>query len=85
MGAEDDDAALVSVPPYHVAGTSAVITGVYSGRRVVYLPNFTPDDWVATVRDQGVTQAMVVPTMLGRVLDVLERDDEHLPRLKHLS
>jgi len=85
MGAEEDDAALVSVPPYHVAGTSAVITGVYSGRRVVYLPNFTPDDWVATVRDESVTQAMVVPTMLNRVLDVLERDDERLPRLKHLS
>jgi acyl-CoA synthetase (AMP-forming)/AMP-acid ligase II len=85
MGAEDEDAALVSVPPYHVAGTSAVITGVYSGRRVVYLPNFTPDDWVSTVRDEAVTQAMVVPTMLNRVLDVLERDDEHLPRLKHLS
>jgi acyl-CoA synthetase (AMP-forming)/AMP-acid ligase II len=85
MAAEEDDAALVSVPPYHVAGTSAVITGVYSGRRVVYLPNFTPEDWVATVRDEGVTQAMMVPTMLNRVLDVLERDGEHLPRLKHLS
>ena len=48
MSAGGDEAALVSVPPYHVAGTSAVITGVYAGRRVVYLPNFTPEDWVAT-------------------------------------
>src|SRR5262245_58026948 len=85
MGADEDEAALVSVPPYHVAGTSAVITGVFSGRRVVYLSNFTPEHWVATARDEAVTQAMVVPTMLGRILDVLERDDEHLPSLKHLS
>jgi acyl-CoA synthetase (AMP-forming)/AMP-acid ligase II len=85
MSADEDDAALVSVPPYHVAGTSAVITGVYAGRRVVYLPNFTPESWVATARDEAVTQAMVVPTMLGRVLDLLERDSELLPHLQHLS
>jgi acyl-CoA synthetase (AMP-forming)/AMP-acid ligase II len=85
MSADEDDAALVSVPPYHVAGTSAVITGVYAGRRVVYLPSFTPESWVATARDEAVTQAMVVPTMLGRVLDLLERDREQLPHLRHLS
>ncbi len=28
---------------------------------------------------------MVVPTMLGRILDVLERDGEQLPQLRHLS
>ena len=85
MGADEEEAALVSVPPYHVAGTSAVITGVYAGRRVVYLPAFTPELWVAAARDEGVTQAMVVPTMLGRILDRLERDGEQLPRLHHLS
>jgi acyl-CoA synthetase (AMP-forming)/AMP-acid ligase II len=37
MGADEHDAALVSVPPYHVAGTTAVITGVFAGRRVFYL------------------------------------------------
>lgn len=85
MGADEDEAALVSVPPYHVAGISAVITGVYSGRRVCYLPNFTPERWVEVARDEGITQAMVVPTVLGRVLDVLERDDGHLGRLRALS
>ena len=28
---------------------------------------------------------MVVPTMLGRILDVLEREGEQLPHLRHLS
>lgn len=85
MGADEEEAALVSVPPYHVAGTSAVLTGVYGGRRTVYLSAFTADDWVAAARDEAVTQAMVVPTMLGRILDVLERDGEQLPALRHLS
>jgi fatty-acyl-CoA synthase len=85
MGADEDEAALVSVPPYHVAGTSAVLTSVYAGRRVVYLSAFTPEAWVTAARDEQVTQAMVVPTMLGRILDVLDRQGERLPHLGHLS
>ncbi len=85
MAADEDEAALVSVPPYHVAGVSAVLSSVYAGRRVVYLPAFTPEAWVGTARDEQVTQAMVVPTMLGRILDVLEHQREALPALRHLA
>jgi fatty-acyl-CoA synthase len=85
MGAGEDEAALVSVPPYHVAGASAVLSSVYAGRRVVYLSAFTPEAWVTTAAEQAVTQAMVVPTMLGRILDILEETDERLPQLRHLS
>jgi acyl-CoA synthetase (AMP-forming)/AMP-acid ligase II len=34
---------------------------------------------------EGITHAMVVPTMLGRVLDVLERRGQTLPSLRALS
>ena len=44
--AGEDEAALVSVPPYHIAGISAVISSSFIGRRVVYLPAFTPETWV---------------------------------------
>jgi fatty-acyl-CoA synthase len=85
MAADEDEATLVSVPPYHIAGISAVVTSLFAGRRVVYLPAFTADDWVAAARDERVTHAMVVPTMLGRVLDVIGHDDVRLPHLRHLS
>jgi fatty-acyl-CoA synthase len=85
MGAGEEEAALVSVPPYHVAGISAVLSSVYAGRRVVYLSNFSPEAWVEVVRREGITQAMVVPTMFGRILDVIERDGGGLPSLRHLS
>ena len=84
MGTEHE-AALVSVPPYHVAGTATVLTSVFAGRRVVYLPDFTPEAWVAAVRDQRITHARVVPTMLARILDVLMRDGGTLPHLRHLA
>ena len=85
LGAEAGEAALVSVPPYHIAGVSAVLTGVYGGRRIVHLEAFTPQAWVATAAAEAITHAMLVPTMLGRVLDVLEDTGERLPALKALS
>ena len=85
MHAEEDEAALVSVPPYHIAGVVATLTAVYAGRRNVYLPTFTPEAWVDLAASEGVTQAMLVPTMLGRVLPVLEARGERLPRLRALS
>jgi fatty-acyl-CoA synthase len=83
--AEEGEAALVSVPPYHIAGVSAVLTGVYGGRRIVHLPAFTPESWVEAAAAEKITHAMVVPTMLGRVLDVLEARGETLPHLQSLS
>ncbi|MEY2435039.1 MAG: hypothetical protein QOC92_4764 [Acidimicrobiaceae bacterium] len=85
LGASQDDAALVSVPPYHIAGIAAVLSSVYAGRRIVYLPQFTPESWVEVARAEAITHAMVVPTMLGRILDHLEVTGEGLPALRHLS
>jgi acyl-CoA synthetase (AMP-forming)/AMP-acid ligase II len=76
---------LVSVPSYHVAGVSAVLSSLYSGRRIFYLPGFEAEAWVAAVHDEAITQAMVVPTMLGRILDVAEEQGADLSSLRHLS
>jgi len=83
--AEEGQASLVSVPPYHIAGVSAVLTGVYGGRRIVQLPAFTPEAWVEAAMTETITHAMVVPTMLGRILEVLEARGESLPHLQSLS
>ena len=85
LGADEDEAALVSVPAYHIAGISAILTAAYGGRRIVYLPAFTAEDWVATAAAEGITHAMVVPTMLDRILDVMAATGETLPALRALS
>lgn len=85
LGAGEDEAALVSVPSYHIAGISAILTAAYGGRRIVYLPAFTPEQWVATAAAEAITHAMVVPTMLDRILDVMEQTGETLPVLRALS
>ncbi len=84
-GADPSEAVLVSVPPYHVAGLANLLSNLYLGRRIVYLRQFDATEWVATVRREHITHAMVVPTMLARICDVLEADGEGLPSLRALS
>ncbi|WP_370516068.1 class I adenylate-forming enzyme family protein [Novosphingobium sp. Gsoil 351] len=85
LASSEDEAALVSVPPYHIAAISAVLTGCYGGRRIVYLSQFSAEEWVAVAAREAVSHAMVVPTMLDRVLDAMEAAGETLPHLRALS
>lgn len=71
--ADEDDAALVVVPPYHIAGISALLSSIYAQRRIVMLPAFSPEGWLALVAGERVTNAFVVPTMLGRIIDALDK------------
>ncbi|GAB2996196.1 long-chain fatty acid--CoA ligase [Amycolatopsis acidiphila] len=68
--AGEDEAALMSVPPYHIAAVSNVLTNFYAGRRFLTLEAFDPRQWLETVREEAVTNAMVVPTMLARIMAV---------------
>jgi len=85
FGADDDEAQLVSVPCYHVAGMSAVLSSLYSGRRIVYLPAFDAEEWLQIAQEEHITQAMLVPTMMGRVLTLMAEQGSTLPALRHLS
>ncbi|MEY2942572.1 MAG: hypothetical protein RLY97_586, partial [Pseudomonadota bacterium] len=72
-GADESDAALVSVPPYHIAGISALMSSIYAQRRIVMLPAFSPEAWLNLAETQGVTNAFVVPTMLSRIIETLNK------------
>jgi acyl-CoA synthetase (AMP-forming)/AMP-acid ligase II len=86
MSADEADASLNCVPPYHVAGMAAIASAVYSGRRVVQLANFSADAWIETARRERITHAFVVPTMLARIVDALAgQSDAGLPALRALS
>ncbi|MSO79755.1 MAG: long-chain fatty acid--CoA ligase [Acidimicrobiia bacterium] len=84
--ADDDEAALVAVPPFHIAGVTAILSSTYAGRRIVPLPRFTAEDWLTTARAEAVTHAFVVPTMLARIVAAMEDDpDLRVPTLRHLA
>jgi len=69
--ADEDEAMLVAVPPYHIAGIANMLSNLFAGRRLVYLRSFEPQLWLDTVRAERITNAMVVPTMLSRIVDVV--------------
>ncbi|MEM7218461.1 MAG: class I adenylate-forming enzyme family protein [Pseudomonadota bacterium] len=85
-GAGDDEASLVCVPPYHIAGIAAMLSSVYSGRKVVQLANFSAERWLELVVEEHITTAFVVPTMLARIVEALEgKDSADLPDLRNVS
>jgi len=85
--AEEDEATLVSVPPYHIAGISAVLSSTYAGRRMVLLGNFEPARWLELAALERVTNAFLVPTMLARIVEHLDaqRSRPNLPSLRAIA
>lgn len=83
--ADEDDAALVVVPPYHIAGISAIMSSIYANRRMVMLPAFSPEGWLSLVESEKVTNAFVVPTMLGRIIAELEKNPVDVSTLRAVA
>ncbi len=85
--AAEEEAALVAVPPYHIAGISAVLSSTYSARRIVMLPSFEPGEWLRLLASERITHAFVVPTMLVRILDHLAARGapQHFPTLRAIA
>ncbi len=85
LGCDPTEAQLICVPPYHIAGIAAVLSSLYAGRRIMYLPTFDAAEWVRQATEERITHAMVVPTMLGRILHAVEESGIEPPALRHLS
>lgn len=62
-------AALLCAPLYHIAGATNMMTTLWTGRRLVVLPQFDAGRWLETVARERITHAFVVPTMLKQLLD----------------
>jgi long-chain acyl-CoA synthetase len=83
--AEAEDAALISVPPYHIAGISAVLSSVYAGRQMVLLENFEARAWLDICAVERITNAFVVPTMLVRIVEEFMRGEWDLSALRAVA
>ncbi|MBB5686735.1 class I adenylate-forming enzyme family protein [Sphingobium boeckii] len=80
--APEEDAALVSVPPYHIAGIAALLSSIYALRRILLLPAFDPKAWLDLAAAEKASNAFVVPTMLSRIIDTMDKG--HAPDLSSL-
>ena len=65
---------------------AALCSSVYAGRRIVQLPNFDASSWIDLAIAESITHAMVVPTMLSRIVEELEnRPGVSIDSLRALS
>ncbi len=86
MSAGEDEAALVSVPPYHIAGIAALLSSIYAMRRILLLPAFEPEAWLALAAGERATNSFVVPTMLSRIIARLDAGhDADLSALRSIA
>jgi acyl-CoA synthetase (AMP-forming)/AMP-acid ligase II len=60
---------LVCAPFYHIAGTTAMMTNPWAGRKMIVMPQFDAKAWLALAQKEHVTHAFVVPTMMKQLLD----------------
>jgi acyl-CoA synthetase (AMP-forming)/AMP-acid ligase II len=66
---EIEETNLLTVPLYHVAGAQAVLAATYGGRTLAMMRQFEVKEWMKTVEQTRANRAMLVPTMLKRVID----------------
>jgi acyl-CoA synthetase (AMP-forming)/AMP-acid ligase II len=76
---------LVSAPFFHVAGATAMMLAIWSGRTLVILPAFTPEEWLRAVDQEKTTHAFVVPTMLKRIMESPEFDKYDISSMKSIT
>lgn len=76
---------MVVAPLFHVAGTIGVLSVVWQAGCHVVLPRFEPSTVLDCIEQHGVTQTLVVPTMMGATADMQEVEPRDVSSLTHLS
>jgi acyl-CoA synthetase (AMP-forming)/AMP-acid ligase II len=66
---DTEETNLLTVPFYHIAGLQAALAAVYGGRTLVIMRQFEPVEWLTLAQQYRVNRAMLVPTMLKRLMD----------------
>jgi acyl-CoA synthetase (AMP-forming)/AMP-acid ligase II len=76
---------IMCVPYFHVGGSLGLLGSLYSGNTLVIQARFDAGDWIRLVRDNRVTGAFLVPTMLQRILDHPDCSPEALSSLVSIT
>ncbi len=81
----EKDVTLLSVPLYHVAGATAIMSSIWGGRTLAILPQFDPAAWLESVERHGVTHSFIVPTMLKRIMEHEDFEKRDISSLKLIT
>jgi len=76
---------ILTVPLHHIAGIQAVMAAIYGGRTLVLQRQFDEEGWMQLVQEEQVNRAMMVPTMLKRLMDQPTFKDYDLSSLRVIT
>lgn len=82
---EIEETNILTVPLYHVAGIQAMMAAIYGGRTIAMMRQFEVKEWMETVEREKANRAMLVPTMLKRVIDDPDFSKRDLSSLKVIT
>jgi bile acid-coenzyme A ligase len=90
FGIEPDGIQLVAGPLYHNGPFLFAMVGLFSGQHLVVLPRFDAAAALDAIDRYGVQIAMVVPTMMNRMLRVIQEAErtyklDSIQRLWHMA
>ena len=72
-------------PMFHVAGIANLLACTWAGAEQVLLPRFDAAAVLETIERERITHTVLVPTMLGMLLDAPGADDADLSSLRHVQ
>ena len=70
---------------FHVAGIANLLACTWAGAEQVLLPRFDAAAVLETIERERITHTVLVPTMLGMLLDAPGADDADLSSLRHVQ
>lgn len=84
FGYTDKDTYLHAGPMFHLADGASTVALTWVGGTHVIVPSFDPHSWLATVTEQRVTHAMLVPTMITMLVAQTIPDEFDLSSLRSI-
>jgi long-chain acyl-CoA synthetase len=72
-------------PMFHVAGIANLLACTWAGAEQLLLPRFDAAAVLETIERERITHTVLVPTMLGMLLDAAGADDADLSSLRHVQ
>lgn len=85
MGGQPGCVSLIATPLFHVGGAGRLAGQSISGNTIVILPSFTPESVLQAVEQHGITDLMLVPTMLQMLLDHPQFERSKMATVRRIS
>jgi acyl-CoA synthetase (AMP-forming)/AMP-acid ligase II len=84
-GFDTESVGLVAMPLFHIGGSGFALVCLSFGARVVLVADVVPDQLLATMETEGVTNAFLVPAVLQFLVQVPGAADRDWSRLRAIA